>query len=75
MVRLIALRPAWLLKNILRFMVLIMVTHSPLLLRLLLSFSFSPWLLCSWSLYQLDIKNAFFHGDLADMEQPPGFVA
>ena len=59
MVRLIALRPAWLLKDILRFMVLIMMTPSPLLPRLLLSVCFSPWLLCvpgrffSWILKML----------------------
>ena len=34
--------------------------------------------MCSWSLYQLDIKNAFLHGDHAEevyKEQPLGFVA
>ena len=42
--------------------------------RLLLSMA----AMCSWPLFQLDIKNVFLHGDLAEevyMEQPLGFVA
>ena len=34
--------------------------------------------MCSWLLYQLDIKNVFLHGDLAEevyIEQPSSFVA
>ena len=41
--------------------------------RLLLSMA----AMSSWPLYQLDIKNAFLHDDLAEevyIEQPPGFV-
>ena len=43
-------------------------------IRLLLSMA----AMCYWPLYQLDIKNVFLHGDLAEevyMEQPLGFVA
>ena len=43
-------------------------------IRLLLSMA----AMSSWPMYQLDIKNIYLHGDLAEevyMEQPPEFVA
>ena len=53
-------------------------TFSPIVkidsVRLLLSMV----AMCSWPLYQLDIKNVLLHSDFAEevyMEQPPGFVA
>ena len=39
---------------------------------------FSMAAMRSWPLFQLDIKNVFLHGDLAEevyLEQPLGFVA
>ena len=66
MVKLIALRPAWLLKDILRFMVLIMVTVSPVAKIAYVHLLLSMVAMCSWPLYQLDIKNVFLHGDFAE---------
>ena len=43
-----------------------------------ISFVYPVAAMCSWSLYQLDIKNVFLHGDLSKevyIEQPPGFFA
>ncbi|RVW72973.1 Retrovirus-related Pol polyprotein from transposon RE1 [Vitis vinifera] len=65
-------------KGYTQFMVLIMVTHSPCCQDCFCPLLLSMAAMCSWPLYQLDIKNAFLHGDLAEevyMEQPPGFVA
>ena len=79
MVRLISLRLAWLLKDILRFYGSDYGdTFSPVAkiasVRLLLFMA----AMCSWPLYQFDIKNVFLHGDITEevyMEQPPGFIA
>ena len=51
---------------------------SPIAKMAFIRLLFSMAAMRSWSLYQLDIKNAFLHGDLVEevyMEQPPGFVA
>ena len=53
-------------------------TFSPVAKMASIRFLFSMVAMRSWSLYQLDIKNAFLHGDLTEvvyMEQPLGFVA
>ena len=53
-------------------------TFSPVAKMASIRLLFSMTALRSWPQYQLDIKNAFLHGDLAKevyMEQPSGFVA
>ena len=53
-------------------------TFYPVTKMVFIRLLFSMAAMRSWPLYQLDIKNAFLHGDLAEevyMEQPPGFVA
>ena len=68
------------LKAILRFMVLIMVTLSlsPVAKIAFVCLLLSMAAMRSWPLYQLVIKNVFLHGDFAEevyMKQPSGFVA
>ena len=70
------LKRGWLLKGTRRG-VDYLETFSPVArlnsVRILPSFAVSH----SWPLYQLDIKNAFLHGDLKEevyMDQPPGYV-
>ena len=61
MVRLITLRPAWLLKNILRFMVLDYGdTFSPVAKIAFVCLLLSMAAMCSWPLYQFDIKMSSF---------------
>ena len=53
-------------------------TFSPATKMASIHLLFSMAAMRSWPLYQLDIKNAFLHGDFAEevyMEQPPEFVA
>ena len=53
-------------------------TFSPMAKMTSVSLLLSMAAMSSWPLYQLDIKNAFLHGDMAKdvyMEQPLRFVA
>ena len=53
-------------------------TFSPIAKIAFVCLLLSMVAMCSWPLFQLDIKNVFLHGDLAEevyMQQPPGFVA
>ena len=53
-------------------------TFSPVAKIASVRFLLSMAAMCSWPLYQLDIKNVFLHNDLAEevyMEQLPSFVA
>ena len=52
-------------------------TFSPMVKIAYVRLLLSMFVMRSWPLFQLNIKNVFFHGDLAKevyMEQPPGFV-
>ena len=52
------------------FSPIVRMNSIPVLLSLIINLN--------WSLHQLDVSNAFLHGDLAKqvfMDQPPGYVA
>ena len=79
MARWTALKLVWLPRGILRYMVPIIMIYFLLFAKIALGrLHLSMTAMCSWYLYQLDIKNVFLHGDLAEevyMEQSLGFVA
>ena len=73
------LRLVWLPRGILRYTAPITMTPFSLVAKMAsVHFLLSMAVMSSWPLDQLDIKNVFLHGDLAEevyMEQLPGFVA
>ena len=78
MVGWIALKPVWLLRGILKYMAPTNDTFSLFAKMAFVRLMLSMDAMSCWPLYQLDIKNAFLYGDLAEevyMELPPGFVA
>ena len=60
------LKLVWLPKGILKYIVvIIMIPFFPVAKIPSVCHPLSMAAMCSWPLYQLDIKNAFLHGDLA----------